>query len=135
MTKQKQILNDSKADQSNGAIATTQDVLTHHLSCVGDGDLFGLMADYSPDARFFTRDGVLHGSSAIRTFFAKLFEEFAKPGMYFEMCSVKAHPSSLMHRSQASRDRLDSAFTRRQRQPSATLSEPGSSSSRGVGFG
>jgi hypothetical protein len=43
------------------------------------------MADYSAESRFFTPDGVLRGSEAIRRFFVRMFEEFAKPGMAFEM--------------------------------------------------
>jgi ketosteroid isomerase-like protein len=72
--------NDLNADQSKGAVATTQDVLRHHQSCIPNGDLSGLMADYAADAKFFTPDGVLRGSEAIRGFFARFLEEFAKPG-------------------------------------------------------
>ena len=68
--------------QKNG-VPTTQDVLTHHLSCFGD--IAGTMADYIDESRFFTPDGLLRGSEAIRKFFVKLFDEFAKPGMSFEM--------------------------------------------------
>ena len=71
-------------EQKNGA-PTTQEVLTHHLNCFGKGDLAGTMADYSPESRFFTPDDVLRGPEAIRKFFVRLFEEFAKPGMSFEM--------------------------------------------------
>ena len=69
--------------QKNGVAATTQDVLTHHLNCFGD--IVGTMADYTAESRFFTPDGVLCGSEAIRRFFVPLFEEFAKAGMSFEM--------------------------------------------------
>jgi SnoaL-like protein len=68
--------------QKNG-VPTTKDVLTHHLSSFGD--IAGTMADYTAESRFFTPDGLLRGSEAIRKFFVKLFEEFAKPGMSFEM--------------------------------------------------
>jgi predicted SnoaL-like aldol condensation-catalyzing enzyme len=68
--------------QKNG-VPTTEDVLTHHLSCFGD--IAGSMADYTAESRFFTPDGLLRGSDAIRKFFVKLFDEFAKPGMSFEM--------------------------------------------------
>jgi ketosteroid isomerase-like protein len=64
---------------------TTQAVLTHHLNCFGQGDLAGTMADYTAASRFFKPDGLLRGSEAIRRFFVRLFEEFAKPGMSFEM--------------------------------------------------
>ncbi len=69
-------------EEKNG-VTTTQDVLTHHLSCIGD--IAGTMADYTAESRFFTPNGLLRGSDAIRKFFVKLFEEFAKPGMSFEM--------------------------------------------------
>ena len=72
-------------EKRNGDAATTQDVLTHHLNCFGDGDIVGTMADYTAESRFFTPDGVLRGSEAIRRFFVSLFEEFAKPGISFEM--------------------------------------------------
>ncbi len=65
--------------------ATTKDVLTHHLDCFGKGDLAGIMADYTPASRIFTPEGILRGSDAIRPLFVKLFEEFAKPGMSFDM--------------------------------------------------
>jgi predicted SnoaL-like aldol condensation-catalyzing enzyme len=43
------------------------------------------MADYTTESRFFTPDGLLRGSEAIQRFFVREFEEFAKPGMSFEM--------------------------------------------------
>ena len=72
-------------DQKTGVSAATQDVLTHHLNCFGKGDLAGTMDDYTAESRLFTPDGLLRGSEAIRRFFVRLFEEFAKPGMSFEM--------------------------------------------------
>ena len=74
---------DLSVEQRNAVTATTQDVLTHHLNCFGD--LAGTMADYTAESRFFTPDGLLRGPEAIRRFFVGLFEEFAKPGMSFEM--------------------------------------------------
>jgi predicted SnoaL-like aldol condensation-catalyzing enzyme len=71
-------------EQENGA-PTTQEVLTHHLTCFGKGDLAGTMADYTAESSFFTPDGLLRGSEAIRRFFVRLFKEFAKPGMSFKM--------------------------------------------------
>jgi hypothetical protein len=71
-----------RLEQKSGA-PTTQEVLTHHLSCFGNID--GTMADYNAESRFFTPDGLLRGPEAIRRFFVRLFEEFAKPGMSFEM--------------------------------------------------
>jgi ketosteroid isomerase-like protein len=43
------------------------------------------MTDYTDESRFFTPDGLLRGSEAIRGFFAVMFEEFGKPGMSFEL--------------------------------------------------
>jgi hypothetical protein len=41
--------------------ATTQEVLTHHLACFGEGDPAGIMADYTETSRLFTPNGVLQG--------------------------------------------------------------------------
>ena len=72
-------------EKTNDVTAATQDVLAHHLECFGKVDLAGTMADYTDESKFFTPDGLLRGSEAIRRFFVRLFEEFAKPGMSFEM--------------------------------------------------
>jgi len=72
--------------QKEGIMATTtKDVLSHHLDCFGKGDLAGIMADYTAASRIFTPDGILRGPDAIRPLFVKLIEEFAKPGMSFDM--------------------------------------------------
>jgi ketosteroid isomerase-like protein len=72
-------------EQQNAATAATQAVLKHHLKCFGKGDLAGTMADYTGESRLFTPDGLLSDSEAIRGFFVRMFEEFAKPGLSFEM--------------------------------------------------
>ena len=72
-------------EQKNRAATATHDVLTHHLNSFGVGDIVGTMADYTPESKFFTSEGPLRGPEAIRSFFVKLFEEFAKPGTSFEM--------------------------------------------------
>jgi ketosteroid isomerase-like protein len=74
---------DINPEQKNGVTATTQDVLTHHPDNIGD--IAATMADYTAESRFFTPDGLLRGSEAIRSFFVRMFEEFAKPGMSFEL--------------------------------------------------
>src|SRR2546426_419324 len=74
---------DINPEHKNGVTATTQDVLTHHLDNIGD--IAATMADYTAESRFFTPDGLLRGSEAIRSFFVRMFEEFAKPGMSFEL--------------------------------------------------
>jgi len=76
---------DMNLEETNDVTAATQDVLAHHLGCFGKLDLAGTMADYTDASRFFTPDGLLRGSQAIRRFFAVMFEEFEKPGMSFEL--------------------------------------------------
>jgi ketosteroid isomerase-like protein len=76
---------DMNLEETNDVTAATQDVLAHHLECFGKLDLAGTMADYTDASRFFTPDGLLRGSEAIRRFFAVMFEEFEKPGMSFEL--------------------------------------------------
>src|SRR5277367_6269428 len=71
--------------ETTDVTAETQGVLAHHLERFGNLDLAGTMADYTDASRFFTPDGLLRGSEAIRRFFAVLFEEFEKPGMSFEL--------------------------------------------------
>jgi ketosteroid isomerase-like protein len=66
-------------------MATTQDVLDHHLKCFGAADLDGILSDYTPDAVLFTPDGPLVGPEAIRPLFVAMFAEFAKPGASFAM--------------------------------------------------
>ena len=46
-------------------MASTKDVLNHHLKCFDEGDLKGILSDYAPDAVLFTPDGPLRGADAI----------------------------------------------------------------------
>lgn len=66
-------------------MASTSDVLGHHLRAFGDGDLDEIMADFTDDSVVFTLGGPLKGLDAIRGMFVAMFEEFGKPGMSFEM--------------------------------------------------
>lgn len=66
-------------------MASTKDVLEHHLKAFDEGDLNGVLSDYAPDVVFFTKDGVLKGIDAIRPLFKALIAEFAKPGATFNM--------------------------------------------------
>jgi len=66
-------------------MASTKDVLDHHIKCFGEGDLKGILSDYAPDAVLFTPDGPLGGADAIRPFFQAMFAEFGKPGTAFSM--------------------------------------------------
>jgi len=66
-------------------MASTKDVLDHHLKAFDQGDLNGVLSDYAPDAIFFTKDGALKGVDAIRQLFEALIAEFGKPGATFNM--------------------------------------------------
>jgi ketosteroid isomerase-like protein len=64
---------------------TTKDVFDHHVKSFGEGDLNGILADYSPTAILFTPEGTLKGPDAIRPFFQALLAEFGQPGTAFSM--------------------------------------------------
>lgn len=66
-------------------MASTKDVLDHHLKCFGKGDIEGTLADYSADAVLFLPTGPLKGHDAMKPVFQAIFAEFAKPGASFTM--------------------------------------------------
>jgi ketosteroid isomerase-like protein len=66
-------------------MASTKDVIDHHLKCFGEGDLKGILSDYAPDAVLFTPDGPLRGPDAIKPLFQAMVAEFGKPGTTFSM--------------------------------------------------
>jgi ketosteroid isomerase-like protein len=66
-------------------MASTKDVLDHHLKCFDEGDLNGILSDYAPGAVLFTRDGPLKGTDPIRPLFQAFIAEFEKPGATFRM--------------------------------------------------
>src|SRR5262245_39589157 len=66
-------------------MASTKDVLDHHLKCFGERDLKGVLSDYAPGAVMFTPDGPLSGAEAMRPLFQALIAEFGKPGAVFSM--------------------------------------------------
>jgi ketosteroid isomerase-like protein len=66
-------------------MASTKDVLDHHLKCFGEGDLKGILSDYATGAVLFTRGGPLKGADAIRPLFQTMLAEFEKPGAAFTM--------------------------------------------------
>ena len=66
-------------------MASTKDVLDHHLKCFGDGDLNGILSDYAPEAVLFTPDGPLRGANALRSLFQAMIAEFGKPGAAFSL--------------------------------------------------
>ena len=64
---------------------STKDVLDYHLKCFGEGNLEGILADYSSDAVVFMPPGPLKGPDAMKPMFQTIFSEFAKPGASFVM--------------------------------------------------
>jgi ketosteroid isomerase-like protein len=42
-------------------MASTKDILDHHLKAFDQGDLNGVLSDYAPDAVLFTKNGALKG--------------------------------------------------------------------------
>lgn len=66
-------------------MASTKDILDHHMQCFDAGDLPGILSDYAPDAVLFTPNGPLKGIDAIRPLFQAIFAEFGKPDTTFSM--------------------------------------------------
>ena len=66
-------------------MASTKDVVDHHLKCFGERDPKGILFDYAPGAVLFTPDGPLRGADAIRPLFQGMIAEFGKPSATFRM--------------------------------------------------
>ena len=66
-------------------MASTQEILEHHLKCFLGLDLEGILADYAQDAILFTPLGTLKGRDSIHALFQTLFAEFSKPGFFAAM--------------------------------------------------
>ena len=66
-------------------MASTKEVLEHHLKAFDQGDLNGILSDYAPGAILFTKEGTFKGVEAIRPLFERLLAEFEKPGATFTM--------------------------------------------------
>ncbi len=71
--------------KENGEMASTKDVIEHHLKCFGELNLEGVLSDYAADAIMFTADGALQGVDKIRPLFQAMLAEFGKPGATFQM--------------------------------------------------
>jgi hypothetical protein len=59
---------------------STNDILSHHLQAIKQGDVNAVLSDYAPDAVLFRKDGVFKGIDAIRPVFEKFVAEFQKLG-------------------------------------------------------
>lgn len=66
-------------------MASTKDVIDHHLKSFGKSDLEGILSDYSPGVIFFTANGALRGIDEIRPLFQAMIAEFGKPGATFHL--------------------------------------------------
>jgi len=66
-------------------MASTKDVIDHHLQSFGAGDLEGILSDYVPGAVLFTPNGPLRGVDELRPLFQAMIAEFAKPGAAFHL--------------------------------------------------
>lgn len=62
-------------------MASTEEILNHHLKCVLGGDLEGVLSDYAMDAVFFTTKGVHKGPAEMRRIFTALLADFGQPGL------------------------------------------------------
>ena len=69
----------------NPVLASTKDVIDHHLKSFGDRDLEGILSDYSPGAVLFAANGPLKGVVALRPMFQAMIAEFSKPGAAFHL--------------------------------------------------
>jgi ketosteroid isomerase-like protein len=63
-------------------VEPTRQILEHHLSALGAGNLDGILSDYADDAILISADGALRGTQAIRGFFEGALASLFKPGTY-----------------------------------------------------
>jgi ketosteroid isomerase-like protein len=66
-------------------MTSTKDVLDHRLKSFGEGDLEGILVDYSTDAVLFMPIGLIKGMDAITQVFQHIVSEFTKPGTQFAL--------------------------------------------------
>ena len=65
---------------------STAEVLDHHLAAFGAADVDEIMSDYSDEAVFYTPDGPVRGSAAIREAFRGIFADvFPRSGSTLQM--------------------------------------------------
>jgi ketosteroid isomerase-like protein len=70
---------------------STNDVLGHHLTAFGEGDVEEILKDYNEDSILLHPDGVVKGLQQVKAFFTEIFEIFV-PGDYsFEMKRQEVH--------------------------------------------
>lgn len=67
----------------------TQAVLTHHLESFGAQNMEEFLADYTEDSVIILPGAIVRGSEEFRPVAQGLFDEFAQPGMTFEMLDTQ----------------------------------------------
>jgi ketosteroid isomerase-like protein len=75
---------DIDVEKKENRMASTKEVLDHHLKCFGESDLAGILSDYAADSVMLTPEGPIKGAG-LQKFFEAIFAEFAKPGATFAM--------------------------------------------------
>jgi uncharacterized protein (TIGR02246 family) len=60
----------------------TKAVVEHHLAALSNGDLEGVLQDFTDDSVLLTADGTFKGREALRAFFAAALAGIFKPGTY-----------------------------------------------------
>ena len=66
-------------------MATTQDVLDHHLAALLAGDLDAILSDYDDSSVLATQDATIRGLTALRDFFTGAVSELLPPGSQLEL--------------------------------------------------
>src|ERR1700754_4006283 len=61
-------------------MVSTKDVIDNHIRCFREGNIDGILDDYTTDAILFTPAGMLKGRNEIKELFKTLLVEFGKPG-------------------------------------------------------
>jgi len=64
---------------------TTEEVLAHHLSSFGAGNLEEVLADYGAESLMITQQGTMKGPGEMKPMFEGLIAEFSKPGASFTL--------------------------------------------------
>lgn len=61
-------------------MSTTQEVLEHHLTAFGQGDMDGILSDYDDESVIITPDQTYRGLDEIPDFFEGLFADMGQEG-------------------------------------------------------
>jgi hypothetical protein len=89
-------------------MATTQDVLDHHLAALVAGDLDAVIADYDDTSVLATQDATVRGLAALREFFAAALTDLLPPGSDLELTTqvVDGEHAYIVWRGESEKYRL-----------------------------